>query len=31
VKSKPGKRKRAQQDVRVAPSDAKAIKKLLGL
>ena len=30
VKSKPGKRKRARQDVQVAPSNAKALKKLLG-
>jgi large subunit ribosomal protein L35 len=30
VKSRPGKRKRAQQDTPVAPSDRKAVKKLLG-
>jgi large subunit ribosomal protein L35 len=31
VKSSPGKRKRGQQDTPVAPSDRKALKKLLGI
>jgi hypothetical protein len=30
VKSSPGKRKRARQDQQVAPSDFKAVRKLLG-
>jgi hypothetical protein len=31
VKPRPGKRKRAQQDTQVAPSDRKVLKKLLGI
>ena len=31
VKSRPGKRKRGQRDTQVAPSDRKALKKLLGI
>ena len=31
VKSSPGSRKRGQQDTQVAPSDEKALKKLLGI
>jgi len=31
VKSSPGRRKRGRQDAQVAPSDEKAIKKLLGI
>ena len=31
VKSRPGKRKRAQENTQVAPSDRKALKKLLGI
>ena len=30
IKSRPGRRKRAQQDTLVAPSDRKTVKKLLG-
>ena len=30
IKSRPGKRKRAQQSAPVAPSDLKAVKKMLG-
>jgi len=31
VKTRPGKRKRAQENTQVAPSDRKALKKLLGI
>jgi len=31
IKSSPGKRKRGQDNVQVAPSDRKALKKLLGI
>jgi large subunit ribosomal protein L35 len=31
IKTRPGKRKRAQQDALVAPSDQPRVKKLLGL
>jgi len=31
VKTRPGKRKRARQDTQVAPSDRKALRKLLGI
>ena len=31
VKSGPGKRKRTRREVQVAPSDQKALKKLLGI
>ena len=31
VKSSPGSRKRGRQDTQVAPSDEKALKKLLGI
>ena len=31
VKSSPGKRKRARENTQVAPSDRKALKKLLGI
>ena len=31
VKRGPGSRKRGQQDMQVAPSDQKALKKLLGI
>ena len=31
VKSSPGRRKRGQHDVPVAPSDQKALRKLLGI
>jgi ribosomal protein L35 len=30
IKSRPGKRKRARQNAPVAPSDQKAVKKMLG-
>ena len=31
VKSRPGKRKRGQKNVQVAPSDFKALKQMLGV
>jgi hypothetical protein len=31
VKSRPGKRKRARQDVQLAPSNEKALRKMLGV
>jgi hypothetical protein len=31
VKSRPGKRKRGQKDVQVAPSDRNALRKMLGV